>query len=69
MITIGHPPSGGALNNDKSRKDWSQQGEHMQVPNGTGPGVQRSKRPLLACQTRRKCSLETSHKPVKGRVR
>ena len=26
--------------------------EQMQVPNGTGPGVRRSKRPLLACHTR-----------------
>ena len=26
--------------------------EHMQVPNGTGPGVRRSKRPLLASRTR-----------------
>ena len=26
--------------------------EQMQVPNGTGPGVQRSKRPLLASHTR-----------------
>ena len=26
--------------------------EQMQVPNGTGPGVQRSKRPLLASRTR-----------------
>ena len=25
--------------------------EQMQVPNGTGPGVRRSKRPLLACRT------------------
>ena len=24
----------------------------MQVPNGTGPGARRSKRPLLACFTR-----------------
>ena len=47
-------------------KDWSQQVEHMQVPNGTGPGVRRSKRPLSACYTRRKCSMETSHKSVKG---
>ena len=31
----------------------------MQVPNGTGPGVQRSKRPLLASRTR--CNfMETS---------
>ena len=27
--------------------------EQMQVPNGTGPGVRRSKRPLLASRTRR----------------
>ena len=26
--------------------------EQMQVPNGTGPGVRRSKRPLLAIRTR-----------------
>ena len=26
--------------------------EQMQVPNGTGPGVRRSKRPLLASRTR-----------------
>ena len=30
--------------------------EHLQIPNGTGPGVRRSKRPLLACRTRCKCS-------------
>ena len=46
-------------------KDWSQQVEHIQVPNGTGPGVRR-KRPLSACYTRCKCSLETSQKSVKG---
>ena len=28
---------------------------------GTGPGVRRSKRPLLACRTRCKCSMEISH--------
>ena len=33
---------------DKFRKEWSQQ---MQVPNGTGPGVRRSKRHLLASRT------------------
>ena len=26
--------------------------EQMQIPNGTGPGVRRSKRPLLASRTR-----------------
>ena len=35
--------------------------EHMQIPNGTGPGVRRSKRPLLACHTRCICSMETLH--------
>ena len=44
-------------------EDWSQQVEHMKVSNGTGPGVQR--RPLSAYYTRRKCSIETSHKSVK----
>ena len=38
----------------------------MHVPNGTGPGVRRSKRSLSACYTRRKCSMETSNKSVKG---
>ena len=51
------------------QKDWSQQVVHMQVPNGTGPGVRRSKRPLSACYTRRKRSMETSHKLEKYPVR
>ena len=51
------------------KKNCSQQVEHMQVLNGTGPGVRRSKRPLSACHTRRKCSLETSQNSVKDRVR
>ena len=39
-------------NHDKFRKkDWSQQVEHMQVLNWTGPGLRRSKHPLLACHT------------------
>ena len=50
-------------------KDWYQQGKQMQVQNGTGPGVRRSKCPLSACFTRRKCSMETTHKLGKGRVR
>ena len=36
----------------KFRKEWSQHLKKMQVPNGTGPGVQRSKRPLFASRTR-----------------
>ena len=57
-------------NYDKFReKDWSQQVLHMQVPNGTGPRVRRSKCPLSVCFTRRKCSMATSRKSVKGRVR
>ena len=35
--------------------------EHLQIQNGTGPGVRRSKRPLLACRTRCICSMETLH--------
>ena len=31
----------------------------LQVPYGTGPGVRRSKRPLLASRTRCKCPMET----------
>ena len=52
-----------------TKKDWSQQVEHMQVPKGTGPGIRRSKRPLSACHTRRKCASETYQKLVKGLVR
>ena len=33
--------------------------EQMQVSKGTGPGVRRSKRLLLACRTRCICSMET----------
>ena len=33
--------------------------KHLQIPNGTGPGVRRSKRHLLACRTRCICSMET----------
>ena len=43
--------------------------KYMQVPNGTRPVVGRSKHPLSACYIRRKCSMETSHKSEKGRVR
>ena len=32
-------------------KDLPQQVDHMQVPNGTGPGVWKSKRHLSACYT------------------
>ena len=41
---------------------WSQQLEHKQVPQlGTEPGVGKDKRSLLACHTRCKCSMETTH--------
>ena len=39
--------------------------EQMQVPNGTGPGVRRSKRPLLASRTR--CNV--LWKPPKSVIR
>ena len=35
---------------------------------GTKPGVQKGKRPLLACYTFCKCSLETTHNSVKVKV-
>ena len=41
---------------------WSQQFEHKQVPQwGTESGVWKGKRSLLACHTRIKCSMETTH--------
>ena len=44
------------------RRIWSQQLEHKQVPQwGTEPGVRKGKRSLLACHTRCKCSMETTH--------
>ena len=55
--------------NTSSGKGLVSKAEHMQVPNGTGPGVRRSKRPLSACYIHRKCSRETSHKSVKSRFR
>ena len=42
--------------------------EHLQIPYGTGPGVRRSKRSLLACHTRCKCSMETTRNSVKVKV-
>ena len=38
--------------------------EQLQVQNGTGPGVRRSKRPLLASHTRCRCHMETSRNKV-----
>ena len=45
---------------DKFRRDWSQQKNTCKSQSRTGPGVRRSKRPLMACRTRCKCSMETS---------
>ena len=51
------------------REIWYQQLENKQVPNrGTQPGVQKSKRSLLACHTRCKCSPETTHNSVKVKL-
>ena len=60
----------------KSRvKTWqvrgilSQQLEHKQVPKrGTERGVRKGKRSLLACHTRCKCSMETTHNSVKVKL-
>ena len=46
---------------------WSQQLEHKQVPQwGTEPGVRKGKRSLLACTTRCKCSMETTHNRLRS---
>ena len=45
---------------DKFRRDWSQHENICKYQRRTGPGVRRSKRPLLAYRTRCKCSMETS---------
>ena len=44
---------------DKFRRDWSRHKNTCKSQSGTGPGVRRSKRPLLACHTRCRCSMET----------
>ena len=49
-------------------KGLSQHVEYMQVPNGTGQGIFKSKCLLSACYTCRKYSMQTYHKSVKGRV-
>ena len=46
----------------------SQEVEHLQVQNCTEPGIRVSEFSLLACYTRRKCSVETSLNSVKGQV-
>ena len=43
MLEVNSPEK-----NTSSGKDWSQQVEHIHVPNGTGPGDRRNKHPLLA---------------------
>ena len=48
-------------NNDKFGKGLVSTSRTYASPKGTGPGVRRSKRSLLACHTRCKCSMETTH--------
>ena len=55
-------------NNDKFGKGLVSTSRTYASPKGTGPGVRRSKRPLSACHTRSKCSMETTQNSVKGRV-
>ena len=43
------------------RHAWGYGGHILDFQSGTGPGVRRSKRPLLACRTRCICSMETLH--------
>ena len=55
-------------NHNKLEKGLVKQVEHMQVQNGREPSVWKSERPLLACHTCRKCSIETLRNSVKGQV-
>ena len=45
---------------DKFRRVWSQHKNTCKYESGTGPGVRRSKRPLLEYRIRCNCSIETS---------
>ena len=48
---------------------WSRQLEHKQFPQGGGgPGVRKDKRSMLACHTRCKCSMETTHNSMKVKL-
>ena len=48
---------------------WFQELEHKQFPKrGTEQGIRKGKRSLLACQTRCKCSMETTHYSVKVKL-
>ena len=49
-------------------KDQCQQVEHIQVSNGTDPGVRRCERPLFARHTVAN-AMETSRNSVKSKVR
>ena len=51
-----------------SEKGFVQTSRTYASPKEMGPGVQRSKCPLSACHTCRKCSIETSQNSVKGQV-
>ena len=66
--TEGYSKSIVRKNNDKFGKGLVSTSRTYASPKGTGPGVRRSKRPLSACHTRRKCSPETTQNSVKGRV-
>ena len=66
--TKGSPNSIVQKNDKFGKRTWLNK-KTMQFRNGTGLGVWRSKRSLSTCHTHCKCSMETSHKSVKGRVR
>ena len=54
---------------DKFGRDRSRHKNTCKSQSGTGPGVGRSKRPLLACRTHCKCSMETLHNSLKSQIR
>ena len=67
--TEGYSKSIVRKHNDKFGKGLVSTSRTYASPKWTGPGVRRNKRPLSACHTRRKCSMETTQNSVKGRVR
>ena len=57
------------IRDEKSSKDMASSMNTSKSQNGgTEPGVRKGKRSLLACHTRCKCSMETTHNSLKVKV-
>ena len=59
----------GGIRDEKSSKDMASSMSTSKSQNGeTEPGVRKGKHSLLACHTRCKCSMETTHNSLKVKV-